>query len=306
MGEALYLSEGKQRFRELLRDLAVQEGVRTVGTFYGTGVDSRLFAAAGLDVLAMEKVQAHWPAMDADAAEHGFRVFHGRARTMREHLDMVHADFIGGPSPDNFRELRYIAAITDRLLPVTLSPDHQLDRSMQGESALYTVPAWLTGATGFTLDYFGRYVRNRVGQTMFVAILRRTAGHGNSQRVQPVQIARSVTERRYWASRWMYDSRLLVHMQQPRTPAERARDAERYLARKALRPSRTLACRHCGSLFIVPQKQGRPATLCSAECRRLSRVDAHARWYAANHDWELRRRRERAVYGTAREATKAA
>lgn len=289
----LYLSEGKAAFRELLLGLARREGVRSVGTFYGTGIDSRLFAAAGFDVLAAEVNRALHPVMDADAAVNGFRAWHGDAARITERLDMFHADFIGNASGHAFRVLGRIAANTDRWLAVTLATDHQINPWMQGESALYTVPAWLTGASGFTLDYFGRYVRNRGGQTMFVALLRRDGGRGVAHYVQPIQVARSVTERGYWASKPMYARRLLAHMQEPRTIRVRAGDAARYQLLKQNRPKRSSNCRVCGSPFVLPMRQGRPPTTCSSRCKMTATYQYHRRWYL---------KRLAAVSGTATEA----
>ena len=223
-----YQSNGKQEFRDLLFALARQSDVRTYGTFWGTGIDSRQFAEAGFDVVAAEIVQAKHERAAMDADMHGYRVHRGRAGKLTTRFGMFHADFDGGPSPMNFREVRRIAAITDQWLAVTLSMDHQRDESMMGEAAFYTVPAWLTGAAGFTLEYLSRYRRNRFGQTMWVAILQRREGKGNSHRVQPIQIARAIPSRGYWASRQMYQRRLLPHTNAPETPVERERSAAYY------------------------------------------------------------------------------
>lgn len=232
---SLYNSPGKQTFRELVLAVAEHDSCQSYGTLWGSGIDSRMAVARGLAVIACEKDRSLHSRMDADADLIGYRVWHHSAGRLDERVDMFHADFCGNASPSNFRELRRIAAITDKWLAVTLSPDHQLNESMQGEAALYTVPAWLTGATGFTLEYFGRYVRNAGGTTMFTALLQRREGHGNSHRVQPVQVAYSVTVRQYWASKAMYQGfgTLLPHSNPPESEAMRQRAAEYYQEHRA-------------------------------------------------------------------------
>jgi hypothetical protein len=229
---ALYESPGKRAFRELVLAVAKRDECQTYGTFWGSGIDSRMAVDAGLEVTAAEIVRALHPAMDADAAEHGYRAFHGRASRLTDRFDVFCADFCGNASPVAFRELGHIAALTDKWLAVVLTPDHQLNSSMQGEAALFTVPAWLTGASGFTLEYFTRYRRNGRGGVMFAALLRHRQGHGNSHRVQPLQIARSVAARGYWASKPFHETRLLTHAQP--MPSERtvAQRAEYYTANR--------------------------------------------------------------------------
>ena len=228
----MYESEGKQAFRELLLSLARHSGCRTYGTFWGTGIDSRLFASAGFDVMAAEVVRAKHEAMEADAATGGYRAFHGRAGKMSERFDMFHADFDGGPSPANFREVRRIAVITDKWLAVTLSMDHQRDEAMMGESAFYTIPAWLTGASGFTLEYLSRYKRNGYGQVMWVALLRPRLGKGTSHQVLPLQIAYSIGERGYWSSRAFYATGLMHHRYSPRNEREKETGRRYYQAHR--------------------------------------------------------------------------
>lgn len=204
--DAQYLSAGKQEFRELLRSVAISDELRTFGTFWGTGTDSALMSAAGLDVIACEIIQAKHEALAAHADQYGYRAWPGRAGRLTERREMFHADFDGGPSPHNFRELRRISEITDRWMAVTISLDHLRDESMMGEAAFYTIPAWLTGATGMTLEYLSRYTRNRLGQVMWTALLQRKTGKGTRHQVLPIQIAYSIGERGYWASR-IYDKR---------------------------------------------------------------------------------------------------
>lgn len=279
---SLYLSAGKQEFRLLLANLAEKDGVRTVGTFYGTGIDSRLFASRGLDVTATEIVRRLWPVMDADADANGFRTFHGNAAKIDQRFDMFHADFIGNASPIAFRTLRRVANITDRWLAVTLAPDHQINPWIQGEAALYAVPAWLTGATGFTLEYFGRYARNGSGQTMFVALLRRCIGKGNWHPVQALQIAYSVGERQYWSSRTFYETELVRHRYAPRNEREKASDRKRYLQHRYQASQQD--CLGCRSSFT---RRGGPQRYCSDACRKPAR---RAQTRAAVRRWNEKRR----------------
>lgn len=272
----LYLSAGKQSFRDLLLALATKDGSRTYGTFWGTGIDARMFSAAGLDVVAAEIVRAKHSALANDALMHGYRAHLGRAGSLRDQFDMFHADFDGGPSPSNFREVRRLAQITSRWLAVSVSLDHMRDESMQGEAAAHTIPAWLTGASGLTLEYLSRYRRNQYGQTMWTAILQRREGRGNSHRVQPVQIALSVRERGYWASKPMYASGLMTHRTAPLTLEERRRDHERYLGNRV--PLAERSCRSCGVTFRP--NHGRRWN-CSDECRRTV---YRKRYYAEHRD----------------------
>ena len=136
---AKYDTPGKQKFRELLLAIAGTSDVRTYGTLWGGGTDARMAAAAGLQVTAAEVTRSLHEAMTNDAALHGYVPFTHRAGRLTEHFDMFHADFCGNASPGNFRELRHLASISRRWLAVTLAPDHQLDPSMQGEAAIYTM-----------------------------------------------------------------------------------------------------------------------------------------------------------------------
>lgn len=229
---ALYETPGKQVFRELVRSVATSDGLRTFGTFWGTGIDSALMTAAGFDVIACEIVQAKHAVLSAHAEEHGYRAWLGRAGRLTERREMFHADFDGGPSPHNFRELRRIAAITDRWMAVTISLDHLRDASIMGEAAFYTIPAWLTGATGMTLEYLGRYTRNRLGQVMWTALLQRKTGKGTSHQVLPMQIAYSISQRAYWSSQSFYTCGLLPHRYAPKSEHEKAAAATYYVANR--------------------------------------------------------------------------
>ena len=287
-----YTAPGKQAFRDLLLSIARHDGLSTYGTLWGTGIDSRMFAAAGLDVLACEIDRAKHEAMRSDAEAFGYRAFARRASKMIEHRDMFYADFCGTPTPENFRELRQIASKVDRLLAVSLSTDHMRHPEMQGEAVYGTLPAWLTFATDFTLEYFGRYQRNERGLVMWTAVLRRAEGKGNWHPVQPVQIAYSIEERDYWASFRLYSTALLPHRQRPRNKREKAADHLRYQAR---RPERsTSACQVCGRIFI---RLGGPQRYCSDGCRlpaqAAQRKRVHASWYL---------KKKAAVSGTAAEA----
>jgi hypothetical protein len=313
---ALYLSAGKQEFRELILALARAENLRTAGTFYGTGIDTRLFAAGGLDVLATEVQRSLWPAMDTDADLNGFRVWHGDAARLTERLDLFHADFVGNASGHVFRTLRQIAATTEQWLAVTVASDHQINPWMQGEAALYTVPAFMVGAAdGFTLEYFARYARNAGGQRMFVALLQRRVGRGNSHRVQPVQLAYSVARREYWASRAMYRrfGGVLPHSTAPETEHERQRAGEYYAANRERRLSQARAIyqRRKQRPEVIERDRARTAEWAKSETgrawrrafdkrrradpERVARVRAYQReWYA--------RKKAAAVSGTAAEA----
>lgn len=266
-----YQATGKQEFRNLLLALARQTDVRTYGTFWGTGIDSRQFASAGFEVVAAEVVQAKHDVLRSDALTHGYRGHFGRAGKLTDRFGMFHADFDGGPSPANFREVRRIAAITDRWLAVTLSMDHQRDESMMGEAAFSTVPAWLTGASGFTLEYLSRYRRNRFGQTMWVAILQRREGKGTNHQVLPVQIAYSVMARGYWASRRFYELELLPRKYSPRNEREKASDHARYMRKRS--PLSERSCETCGIRFTPNHGRRRncSAVVCGAsrgaDCR---------------------------------------
>jgi hypothetical protein len=303
---ALYDSPGKRAFRELVLAVAKRDGCQTYGTFWGSGIDSRMAVDAGLEVTAAEIVRALHPAMDADASEHGYRAFHGRASRLTDRFDVFCADFCGNASPAAFRELGHIAALTDKWLAVVLTPDHQLDPSMQGEAALYTVPAWLTGATGFTLEYFTRYRRNGRGGVMFAALLARKDGRGVVHSVQPLQVARSISERGYWASRPMYRTLLLRHRAEPRTQRTRAVDAERYESRMGEREYR---CQECGVTFV---REHRTQRYCGSECRLAPRRRKSRAWYWRDpeagrayqraYKARLRERERAAVSGTAAEA----
>jgi hypothetical protein len=290
----LYLSDGKQDFRDLLLRLAQHDGLHTYGTFWGGGIDSRMFAAAGFDVIAAEIVQDLHAAMDADAAEHGYRTWHKDAARMPERCEMFHADFMGNASGHAFRTLRRIAANTEKWLAVTLSPDHQINQSMQGESALYTVPAWLVGASGFTLEYFGRYVRNAGGQVMFVALLEgKPSSRGQRREVHPLQLVRGVTGRGYWARHDLHDRfpDLLPHRKPYYTTRERDRLRERYASDPEYR------------------EKMRAASKSSYEANKAAHMAQSAKW-AKEHPDRRRdiqrksqlRRRLAAVSGTAAEA----
>lgn len=291
-----YESPGKQAFRDLLFSLAKATECQSYGTFWGTGIDSRMFASE-FDVIACEIVQAKHEAMAADAANGGYSSHFGRAGRLTRHVDMFHADFDGGPSPSNFREVRRIAVITDLWLAVTLSMDHLHDESMMGEAAFYTLPAWLTGASGFTLEYLSRYRRNRFGQTMWTAILQRREGKGNWHPVQPLQVAYSVRERRYWASRQFYSMNLLQHRFAPRNQREKASDHARYIAKRS--PLADRECRSCGTTFSP--SHGRQVH-CTMTCRTTTYRKA---WYSEHRDEQIavvrawRTRRKAAVSGTA-------
>ena len=290
-----YQAEGKQGFRDLLLALARQTDIQTYGTFWGTGIDARMFSAAGLDVVAAEIVRAKHLRASCDADMHGYRVHLGRAGRLTERFGMFHADFDGGPSPSNFREVKRLAAITDRWLAVTLSMDHQRDESMMGEAAFYTIPAWLTGASGFTLEYLSRYKRNRFGQTMWVGILQRREGKGTAHQVLPVQIAYSIGERGYWASRRLYERGLLRHRYSPRNQREKASDNARYMAR---RQRKVAVCRVCFGEFV---RLGGPQVYCSDACRLP--FQRKQRRYTVRKSYE---RKLAAVSGTTAEAIKAA
>jgi hypothetical protein len=312
---ALYDSPGKRAFRELVLAVAKRDGCQTYGTFWGSGIDSRMAVDAGLEVTAAEIVRALHPAMDADASEHGYRAFHGRASRLTDRFDVFCADFCGNASPAAFRELGHIAALTDRWLAVVLTPDHQLDASMQGEAALYTVPAWLTGATGFTLEYFTRYRRNGRGGVMFAALLRRTAERrqGTSHQVLPIQIAYSINVRGYWASRRMYDTALLRHRYAPKNEREKQAGAEYYAANRERRLSQARAIyqRRKQRPEAIERDRARTAEWAKSETgrawrrafdkrrradpERVERIRAYKReWYA--------RKKAAAVSGTAAEA----
>lgn len=288
-----YEAPGKQDFRELLLALARLSDVRTYGTFWGSGIDSRMFSVAGLQVTAAEIVRAKHDALSYDALMHGYRAHLGRAGRLAEPVGMFHADFDGGPSPRNFREVRRIAAITDQWLAVTLSMDHLRDESMMSEAAFYTVPAWLTGASGFTLEYLGRYKRNRFGQVMWVAVLRPGTGKGEWHPVQTIQVAYSLGDRGYWASRRMYETGLMRHAYGPRNEREKAGDRARYEARAKVR--NRSECVVCGSEFW---RTGGPQRYCSDACRLPMQK---ARRVAYHHDW-YEARKALAVQSTASEA----
>lgn len=284
-----YDTPGKQAFRQLLFDLATQTGVRTYGTFWGTGIDSRLFAPH-FDVVACEIRESKQPLMEADSLVNGYRVFLGSAGRLAERCDMFFADFDGTASPGNFKELRKIASQTDKWLAVTLANSHKLAPELQDEAACYTIPAWLTGAAAnFTLEYVSGYA-SEGRQRMWVAILQRREGRGVAHTVQPIQIARSLQERSYWASRPMYAMGLMRHRQEARTPITRLGDARRYQLKKATRPRVRRICRHCDVLFVVPLGRGRRPGYCSKRCQKSARSDYRRRWY---------RERVAAVSGTA-------
>lgn len=232
---ARYDTEGKQTFRDLLFRVCEQAGIQSYGTLWGGGTDARMGVEHGLRVIAAEVDRSLHPALLEDARQHGYEAFPRRAGKLVDHVDMFHADFCGNASPSAFRELGRIATITNAWLAVTLSPDHQLNPAMQGEAAAFTIPAWLTGATGFTLEYLSRYQRNTYGQTMWTALLQRRNGRGNSHRVQPLQIAYSIERRGYWASAALYEQRVLPHLQAPMSGQGRKRQAEYELENQVAR-----------------------------------------------------------------------
>lgn len=271
-----YTAPGKQDFRDLLLAVARHSECRSYGTFWGTGIDSRLFALAGFDVVAAEVTRAKHELMSEDAATGGYRAFRGRAGKLREHVDMFHADFDGGPSPANFREVRRIAAISDRWLAVTLSMDHQRDESMMGEAAFYTIPAWLTGASEFTLEYLSRYKRNEYGQTMWVALLQRRTGKGNSHRVQPLQVQRGIERRGYWASKALYDTRLLPHTQPVPSEYTVARQRNYYLE------NREAKLAWAKDYHAANRERGNEASRRWREANPERQRAATARWYEAH------------------------
>lgn len=277
---ARYDSPAKRELDELLFAIARQTDCQSYATFWGFGVDSRRATELGFDVTACEIREAKHDAGSADAARVGYRFHPGRGSSLGRDVDVFHADFDNTPNPRNFKELRGIASLTRKWLKVTISTDHMRNEEMQGEAFAATIPAWLTfAAQGFTLEYLGRYVRNSRGLVMWVAILQRRGGRGVSHAVQPIQVARSIGERGYWASRPMYQTGLMTHRQEPRTPITRAGDARRYQEKKAQRPRTTRVCRHCEVLFVVPLGQGRRPGYCSKSCQKLGRSDYRKRWY---------------------------
>ena len=191
----------KRRFTRLLLDVASASGCRTFAGLWGTGGESRLAAAAGLKVLAVDNDPETFAAMTADGGRVGYETFSGNARLLRLHVDMWHADFMSTPNPDNLKTVRHLSHLADKWIAVTLSTDHMKNPEMQGDAIVATLPAWLTfAAEGFTLEYLSTYTRNELGLRMWTAILRRRSGHGNSHRVQPIQIAWAISHRGYWAS----------------------------------------------------------------------------------------------------------
>lgn len=292
-----YDTPGKQAFRELLLAIARHSDVQTYGTFWGTGIDSRMFSAAGISVIACEVVRAKHSSLLTDAYLHGYVPFSRRAGRLTDHVAMFHADFDGGPSPSNFRELRRIAAITDGWLAVTLSVDHLRDESMMGEAVFYTLPSWLTGASGFTLEYVSRYRRNAYGQVMWTAILQRREGRGHWHPIQPLQVAYSVRERGYWASRTLYRTNLMRHRFAPRNEREKVADHVRYVHGR-----KPLADRECRSCRVVFSPSHGRQVHCSFACRTTTYRKA---WYAENRETQIeavrtwRAKRKAAVSGTA-------
>jgi len=309
-----YETPGKQAFRELLFSVSAHDALASYGTFWGTGIDARLFASAGIDVIACEIVHAKHDALSCDALTYGYRAHLGRAGKLTERLDMFHADFDGGPSPSNFREVRRIAAITDKWLAVTLSMDHQRDESMMGEAAFYTIPAWLTGASGFTLEYLSRYKRNGYGQVMWVALLRPRTGRGTAHQVLPIQIAYSIRDRGYWASRRFYEFDLLAHRYSPRNEREKVTGASYYQANRSRYQDQSRI--RGKERRMDPEKYARDRARSSAwskspaghawwkEYGRTRRQDPEyrAKKKAYHHAWYLRRKSD--VSGTPDEAVK--
>lgn len=277
-----YIAPGKRAFRQLLFDLATHDGVTSYATFWGHGIDSRMFAPH-FDVVACEIREAKHAAMVEDGLAHSYRTHTGRGATLPENVDMFHADFDGPPSQTSFDELRRISTKTTKWLAVTLSNAHKLDPAVQGEAASYTIPAWLTGASGFTLEYLARYASTG-GQTMWVAILQRREGKGNHHQVLPVQIARSIALRRYWASGPMYETGLMPHVLRPKgTPRQAASIREK---RHAVLREFTVECSECGTEFVLNRimKPGRRPKFCSDSCRTVGRKRSHDRHYKANRD----------------------
>lgn len=280
----MYDSDGKQAFRSLLLELAKRDGLKTYGTFWGTGIDSRLFAAEGFDVTAAEVVRDKHEAMREDAERYGYSAFCGNARRLDQRFDMFHADFCGNASPGNFRTLRAISEMVDRWLAVTLSPDHQLDPSMQGEAASYTVPAWLVGASDFTLEYLVRYLRNDDGQTMWAAVLQRRHGQGNAHRIAPVQIAWSIRQRRdgsstYWASNRMYT--LLRGVLRHKKPLTSWEKSEAVKARYWSDPEGARARAREAYRRLHPNEQLRIRYAIDEDYREAKRA-YHREWWAKN------------------------
>lgn len=211
----MYDSDGKRRARDLVVEVAETSGCRTFLDFWGGGASARQATVAGLTVTSAEKDRALQAGLVADAEVNGYSAHLGDAVDIDQKFDFVFADFCGNANPTRFKELGALATKTNRWLAVTLAPDWQMNESMQGDAATFTVPAWLVGATGMRLAYVSRYVRNERGVTMWLVLLevRPTWSHPISKsgiragtEYDPRSVARHLTLTRpqrgtyYWAS----------------------------------------------------------------------------------------------------------
>lgn len=209
----MYDSEGKRKARDLLIDVARMSGCETFLDFWGGGVSARQAVAAGLAVTSAEKDRSLQTDLVEDARKYGYIAHLGDAIKVEGKFDVVFADFCGNANPVRFNELRLLATKTKKWLAVTIAPDHQLDTSMQGEAALYTIPSWLVGATRMRLMYVCRYIRGSTGTTMWFAILEPKSSYRAEH--APYQVARNLQGRgSYWSARRfgrMMDGRVRRH-----------------------------------------------------------------------------------------------
>lgn len=190
-----YDSAGKRRVREAIVRLCADQRVKTVLDFWGGGSSARALAGLGVRVVSAEIDRGLFSALELDASENGYEAWRGRASSAVGQFDLVFADFCGGASPQNRRELRRLAQKAERFLVVTLAPDHQREEALTGSSAFATIPAWLIeAAPGFHIVDIRQYQRNERKQWMWSAILAR-----GKYREPLRDIIDSLARRRRWS-----------------------------------------------------------------------------------------------------------
>lgn len=280
MGRASYDSPGKQAFRELFAEVGLHYGCRTLLDFWGWGEGSRHFVTRGFDVTACEVTEAKHEAMREDGERHGYQVFAGNARQLRQRFDAAHVDCDGNASGENGADLAAVAHITDGVLAVTLSIAHQLNETLSGEFGLYGYAAWVEGAANhgnrkppLHLIYMSRYPSDS-GQTMLVFLLKRRE---RGTKAHSATIVAALIRRGWWASKSLLHTGLLPFV----TPYHRRSD-DYHRSRRAKRrkDQQVLTCRTCERVWTRPAVHGRPPVDCH-ECRANATAKRRARrcWY---------------------------
>lgn len=205
---ARYTQPGKQAARKFVVDLAVASGCKTALDFWGGGTSAREFTRAGLSVVSAELDRSLWSELDRDAAANGYVAHHGRASDAADEFDIVWADYTGHISRKQETETRRLASKARQFLVVTLAPEREED-SFLSRARVASIPALLVLWSSMRLDYISRYQRNKFHQEMWLAVLGRVPhglgsgkGGGNGLLINPVAIARNMTDRRrlFWAS----------------------------------------------------------------------------------------------------------